>query len=144
MPVAPWNGRTYVVDTSAWGRARQIEPEWSTAYRNGQVATCEMVAFELLLSARDGAEFDERAASLDELPQAPVTPAVLVAAREAFRELAHRHPLFHRSVAIPDLIIAAAAAAAGYGVLHYDADFDTLAEVLPFESHWLAPGGSLD
>ena len=30
------------------------------------------------------------------------------------------------------------------GVLHYDADFDTLAGVLPFESRWLAPRGSLD
>ena len=65
-------------------------------------------------------------------------------AREAFRELAHRHPLFHRSVGVADLIIAAAAATAGFGVLHYDADFDTLAEVLPFESRWLAPRGSLD
>jgi predicted nucleic acid-binding protein len=43
-----------------------------------------------------------------------------------------------------DLVIAAAATSAGFGVLHYDGDFDTLAEVLPFESRWLAPPGSLD
>jgi hypothetical protein len=43
---------------------------------------------------------------------------------------------------VPNLIIAAAAA--GFGVLHYDGDFDTLAEVLPFESRWLARRGSLD
>ena len=28
-------------------------------------------------------------------------------------------------------------------VLHYDADFDTLATVLSFESRWIAPAGSL-
>jgi hypothetical protein len=30
------------------------------------------------------------------------------------------------------------------GVLHYDADFDVLAEVLGFESRWVAPRASLD
>ena len=144
MKPAPWGGATYVADTSAWSRVRHVEREWTAAYRRGQVATCEIVEFEVLFSSRDGVEFDRRAESLASLPQAPVTPPVFVAAREAFRELAHRHPLFHRSVGVADLIIAAAAATAGFGVLHYDADFDTLAEVLPFESRWLAPRGSLD
>jgi predicted nucleic acid-binding protein len=144
MSDAPWGGRTYVADTSAWARAKHIEREWDVALRRGQVATCEMVVFELLFSERDGEGFDRRAASLDRLVQAPVTPEVLSSAREAFRELAHRHPLFHRSVTVPDLVVASAAATAGLGVLHYDADFDTLAEVLPFESRWIAPRGSLD
>lgn len=139
-----WGGRAYVADTSAWARAHRVAGPWETALRNGQIATCEIVAFELLYSTRDGADFDRRVTGLDALPQAPVTPAVLVAAREAFGRLAHVHPLFHRSVAIPDLLVAAAAAEAGLGVLHYDADFDTLATVLPFESCWLAPRGALD
>lgn len=29
-------------------------------------------------------------------------------------------------------------------IIHDDADFDTLATVLPFESVWVAPCGSLD
>jgi predicted nucleic acid-binding protein len=62
----------------------------------------------------------------------------------AYRELAHRQPLFHRSVKVPDLLVAAAAADVGIDVLHYDADFDTLAEVLPFESRWIARRGSPD
>jgi len=85
-----------------------------------------------------------RAGELALLPRAPITPAVFANARAAFRALAHRHPLFHRSVTLPDLITAAAAADAGIGVLHYDADYDTIAEVLPFESRWIAPRGSLD
>jgi len=31
-----------------------------------------------------------------------------------------------------------------FGVLQDDADYDTLAEVLPFESRWIAPRGSID
>ena len=144
MARAPWGGRTFLADTSAWMRFRRVGGDWDEAMRLGQIATCELATFELLVTARDGADFDRQSANLDKLPLAPVTPDVLRAARDAFRELAHRHPLFHRSVTVPDLIIAAAAAAAGFGVLHYDADFDTLAEVLPFESRWLAPRGSLD
>jgi predicted nucleic acid-binding protein len=139
-----WGDDVFVADTSAWARARHVPEEWRAAVTNGQIATSEMVTLELLYSARDGEHFDERAGELALLPQAPVTPTVLSNARAAFRTLAHRHPLFHRSVTIGDLITAAAAADAGLGVLHYDADYDALAEVLPFESRWLAPRGSLD
>src|SRR6266536_858069 len=58
------------------------------------------------------------------------------------RELAHARPLFQRSVKLPDLLIAAAAADVAIGVLHYDQDYDTLATVLNFESRWIAPRGS--
>jgi hypothetical protein len=144
MARSVWGDGILVADTSAWARAERVREAWNDAVRQGRVATCELVAFELLYSTRDGTEFDRRAWSLDMLPAAPVTPQVLVSARAAFGELAHRHSLFHRSVTVPDLIIAAAAAEAGFGVLHYDADFDTLATVLPFESCWIAPRGSLD
>jgi predicted nucleic acid-binding protein len=125
-------------------RAINVTRDWKNAIANQQIATSEMVSLELLHSARDGVDFDERAGDLALLPRAPITPAVFANARAAFRALAHRHPLFHRSVTLPDLIAAAAAADAGIGVLHYDADYDTLAEVLPFESRWIAPRGSLD
>jgi predicted nucleic acid-binding protein len=46
-------------------------------------------------------------------------------------------------VKFPDLLIAAAAQDAALSVLHYDAHFDRLADVLSFESRWLAPPGSL-
>ena len=44
---------------------------------------------------------------------------------------------------LPDLLVAAAAADVGIGVLHYDEDYDTLATVLDFESRWIAPRSSL-
>jgi predicted nucleic acid-binding protein len=45
---------------------------------------------------------------------------------------------------IPDILIAAAAQDVAIGVLHYDHHYDRLAEVLNFESRWIAPPGSLD
>ena len=43
----------------------------------------------------------------------------------------------------PDLIVAAAAEAAGLKVLHYDADFDRIAAVTAQETEWVVPRGSL-
>ena len=44
---------------------------------------------------------------------------------------------------IPDLIIAAAAETTGMTVLHYDADFDTIAAVTRQDVEWVVPRGSL-
>ena len=59
------------------------------------------------------------------------------------RHLAHVGGLHHRSVKIADLIIASAAEVAGATILHYDADFDRIAEVTGQATRWIAPKGSL-
>jgi predicted nucleic acid-binding protein len=102
-----------------------------------------MVNFELLHSVRDLRGFDALAARLAELRGIPITRSVTNAALHALRRLAHAGPLHHRSVTLPDLLIAAAAQDANLGVLHYDEGFDTLAGVLAFESRWIAPRGTL-
>lgn len=61
----------------------------------------------------------------------------------AFRELSSA-PIDLPSRAPPDTLIAAIAHESGVGVLHYDAHYDRLAEVLAFESRWIAPRGTLD
>jgi predicted nucleic acid-binding protein len=49
----------------------------------------------------------------------------------------------HRGVTIPDLLIAAAAEAAGLTVLHYDSDFDRIAEITGQPVEWIVPPGSV-
>ena len=44
----------------------------------------------------------------------------------------------------PDCIIAAAAEMRGLTLLHYDRDFDYIAEVTNLSTEWIAPPGSLD
>jgi predicted nucleic acid-binding protein len=43
----------------------------------------------------------------------------------------------------PDLLIAAAAEAAGIAVLHYDDDYDRIAAITGQQARWLASSGSL-
>jgi predicted nucleic acid-binding protein len=45
---------------------------------------------------------------------------------------------------IPDLLVAAAAEQRGLTVLHYDADFDRIAEVTGQPCQWVVPVGSVD
>lgn len=143
-PVA-YDGRIYIADSSAWSNAAHpaVSSEWAAALRNRQIATCPIVKLEMLYSARDGSDVDRLDAMLGALRDVPITRSVTNAALAALRQLAHVQPLYHRSAKLPDLLIAAAAQDGAVGVLHYDGHFDRLAEVLRFESRWIAPRGSL-
>jgi predicted nucleic acid-binding protein len=48
----------------------------------------------------------------------------------------------HRSVGIPDLLIAAVAERHALTLVHYDGDFDHVAEVTGQETRWVAPRGT--
>jgi hypothetical protein len=81
-------------------------------------------------------------ARLEQLPCLAVDEGVERAALEAQRELAE---VGHHRLPPNDLVIAACASRAGTGVLHYDRDYDLIAEHtrLGFESVWVAEAGSL-
>jgi predicted nucleic acid-binding protein len=140
-----YDGRVYIADRSAWSNAAHatVKDEWVMALRNRQIATCPIVKLELLYSARDGDDYDRLDAILGALRDVPVTRSVTNAALSALRQLAHLQPLYQRSMRFPDLLIAAAAQDAAIGVLHYDHHYERLAEVLEFDSRWIAPAGSL-
>jgi predicted nucleic acid-binding protein len=134
------------VDTSAWARASapEVAPLWADATRAGDLIGCPVVTLELLFSARDAEDVERVAAAMAALRQAPVTRTAADAAIAGIRELAARGSAGARRVPLPDALIAAAAAERGFGVLHYDHDFDRLATVLGFTSQWVAPAGSLN
>jgi predicted nucleic acid-binding protein len=48
-----------------------------------------------------------------------------------------------RGAKIADLLIAAAAEAAGLVVLHYDHDFDLIAEITGQRTEWIVPAGTV-
>jgi predicted nucleic acid-binding protein len=141
-----FGGGVFIADTSAWARSARpgIADEWRRAIASRQVATCPIVKLEILETARSGDEFDDWDDYLGALRDVPLTRSVTNAALAAYRELAHLQAQYQRSVRLPDLLIAAAAQDVGLGVLHYDHHYDRLAEVLDFESRWIAPPGSLD
>lgn len=133
-----------IADVSARTRTNHpaVSNAWVTAVRADQIATCSIVTLELLYTARDQAEVEALRADEASLRSIPVTVSVQRAAMAAISELSARGAGHHR-VKLPDVLIAAAAQEAGVGVLHYDHHYDRLAEVLSFESRWLAAPGSL-
>lgn len=141
-----WQGGPWVADTSAWARASAptVAPAWTAAARAGELVACPIVTLELLYDARDREQVERVATALAGVAQAPITRSVTDAAIGAIRELAAAGSAGSRRVRIPDVLIAAAAAERGFGVLHYDHHFDTLAAVLGFTSQWIAAPGSLD
>lgn len=124
-------GIPLVVDTSAWVRQRDpgVVERWKATVVAGLIAVCPVATLEILTGARDQEEFAVLERALAALPQAPVTAAVCAAALAASRELRGS-----RRLPVADYLIAAAAAARGFGVLHLDVHYDTLAPVLGFTS----------
>jgi predicted nucleic acid-binding protein len=139
-----WGELPLVVDTSAFSRAHHpdVREAWTRALRADRLRISPAVRLEILFSARNGKGFDTLAEQLSALRPAPLSVSVLRAAEEAMSMLAHRSAGTHR-LPIIDYLLAAAAQEAGAAVIHYDHDYDTLAQVMAFESVWLAPPGTL-
>lgn len=104
---------------------------------------CAQVDLEILVGAQNAREYDELATDLSLLPHIACGEEAFARALEVQRLLAHKGGLHHRSVAIADLVIAAAAELAGLPVWHYDADFDRIAAVTGQPTIWIARRGSL-
>jgi predicted nucleic acid-binding protein len=105
----------------------------------GLLSICEMVALELLYSARSRDDYAEQRADLGLYHWLPVGTKVMRRALEVQALLARRGQ--HRR-SIPDLIIAATAELHGAEVLHYDRDFELIAEVTGQPVRWILPRGT--
>jgi predicted nucleic acid-binding protein len=139
-----WGDLPLLIDTSAFARARhpEIREQWGQALTADRLRIAPATRLEILLSARNGRSFDELAEELSAMRSAPLTATIARAAQDAMRTFAHRSDGAQR-IPIVDYLTAAAAQESGAAVLHYDHDYDTLAEVLEFESVWLASPGSM-
>jgi predicted nucleic acid-binding protein len=102
-----------------------------------------MIRLELLRSARDAIHFASIRGDLEALREAPMGERVWRRATDVFQLFAVRGPLHPRQVGIPDLLIAAAAELAEIPVLHYDRDFELIADVTGQPVRAIAPLGSL-
>ncbi len=142
-----FKGRELVVDNSAFQRGGNeiVRADWLRALEEGRLYRSPILEFEVLYSARNAAEHAELREELESLRPLGLSEAVVGAALEAQAELARHAPGFHR-LPHQDYLVAAIAATNELGVVHYDADFDRIAEYssLAFESVWIASAGTLD
>jgi len=135
-----------LADTSAWTASRRkayVRDAFDELVLAGSIATCDAVRLELLFETRDDAEFGRRRDELDFLRRCPISEHAWRRALDVMHALAERGPLHHRQVPILDLLIAAAAEVAELPVLHYDRDFELIAEVTGQPVRAIAPLGSL-
>jgi predicted nucleic acid-binding protein len=110
-------------------------------FMGGRVATCSMVDLEVLFSARTGRDHAEMLSERSLYPRVACGEAAFERAIDVQGALADRGR--HRSVPVPDLLVAAAAELAGLTVLHYDQDFDLIAEVTGQPMEWVVPQGTV-
>lgn len=134
-----------LVDTSVWARQNhpQITGWWRQKMFAGEIAICDQIKLELLHSARDSSEFRAKRLSLDALPLCPTPEAIWARITDVYEQLAAVRPLWHRSVKHADLIIAACAEAAGLSLVHYDLDYDAIANVTAQPMRWVVLRGTL-
>jgi predicted nucleic acid-binding protein len=133
----------YLADKSALARAHHpsVAARLEPLLVGGEIATCGIVDLELLFSARSTKDYLAILADRLALPHVEVGERGIDRAIEVQTALARKGR--HRSVPIPDLLIAAAAEAAGLSILHYDADFDRVAAVTGQPVEWVVPAGSV-
>jgi predicted nucleic acid-binding protein len=137
-----------LLDNSAWSRLlmavapRERAEAVIEQVNEGQIATCLPFLLEAGYSARSAADHLRIMDRLGRLPEIPIDSRVESGVLQAQRELA---AIGRHRMAPIDIMIAACAHEAGAGVLHYDRDYDLIAEhtSLSFESVWLAPAGTL-
>jgi predicted nucleic acid-binding protein len=147
----PGFGGPVILDNSAWARLlggrvpMSVARRWDRALARDEVLVCDPFRMEALYSARDAKDYVSLSEELDAMRQAPCDRVVWQIAESAQSALAADRRVSHRIKPV-DLLIAAAAHHYEVGVLHYDHDFDILAEHagLAFDSRWLARRGTLN
>jgi predicted nucleic acid-binding protein len=134
---------THVVDTSAITRLRheQVRAAIEPLAAAGALARAGITDLEVGYSARSAAEWDEALEALEAFELIETSADHVRRARQVQRLLAAKH---QRGRKVPDLLIAAAAEASDLAVLHYDADYDRIAQVTGQRVEWVVPAGVVD
>jgi predicted nucleic acid-binding protein len=134
----------WLLDKSALTRLAQPvvnEALWLPILR-GTVGVSICTELEMGFSARSADDYHEtREKLVDRLVSVALPLQAENRAREVQAALVARGQ--HRAVSVPDLLIAATAEVEGLTVLHYDADFDLIAEITGQACEWVVPKGAI-
>lgn len=149
MSLTDWGDGDLLVDNSIYARRDHplVVDRWLQATEAGRLILVQPMLMEVLYSAKNG---DAARDQLQDLQAAYEVELIdddvwdLAIATQA--RLARLGNGYQRRYSITDLLTAALADRRGYGVLHYDADYDELGRDggLRYESVWAAVPPSLD
>src|SRR5258708_7024885 len=134
----------YLADTSALARLRHpvVAAVLAPLIESGVVATCGVIEFELRWATRSSAEFDQVRTDRDAGYEWLATHD-----EDWRRALDVQAALWRggriRAVGLPDLPIAAVAERERVTLLHYDSDYDLIAEITRQPMRWVVPRGTV-
>ena len=135
---------THLADTSALARLDRpaVAAAIGPLIEAGLVATCGVIEFELGWATRTSAEFDQVRADRDAGYEWLATHD-----EDWHRALDVQARLWRsgrvRAVGFPDLLVAAVAERERVTVVHYDSDYDLIAEVTGQRMQWVVPPGTV-
>lgn len=134
---------THLVDKSAWVRLRRepVRDRWGTALTEGRLALTGLGMLEILVSSTSASDFADGRLDMLGLPRVAITEQIIDRAIEVQGQMVGRGT--HRAPSPADLILAACAEVNGLSVLHYDNDFDLIADVTGQSTEWVVPAGSI-
>jgi predicted nucleic acid-binding protein len=135
---------SHLADTSALARLRHppVAAVLAPLIDAGVVATCGVIEFEMGWATRSSAEFDQLRIDRD------IGYEWLSTHDEDWRRaLDVQAALWRggrmRAVSFPDLLVAAVAERERVILLHYDGDYDLIAQVTGQPVQWVAPRGTV-
>lgn len=136
----------YLIDTSALARIvgrTEVRERWTDVIGAGLVSYCDVTELEFVRSARSSADRDAiRSLLRDTLAWCAMPDRVFSHARQIQDRLVDVGK--HRGPGPVDLLVAATADLTGQSLLHYDADFESVAAVTRQATRWVAPRGTID
>ena len=134
----------FLVDTSVFARLSKpsVVAAFSPLAAAGLVCICAPVAFELGYTARSPDDHRALVDRLSSFASIPTTDADHRRALDVQAALAARGR--HRALSLVDGLVAAIAEARDLAVLHYDADFELVAEVTGQRQEWVVARGTAD
>jgi predicted nucleic acid-binding protein len=135
-------GPLHLADKSAWEQSRYDKGARQRLHElreTGQLAVCVMSLAELLYSTRNAEELARTRLDLSTLAYLEMTPAAERNLADTMAALALRG---HHRMPIPDLMLAAIAQSHSAVVLHYDADYERIADVTGQPHEWIVPRGT--
>ena len=133
----------YLIDRSALARWTKpsVREVLKPLHERCLLAVCRPTEYEMIHSARDSSEATRISTWLHAFDYLRTDDAFTRALD------IQRHALnagFHRALSLPDLLVAATAELNRRTVLHYDGDFDMIANLTGQPTEWVVPPGSAD
>lgn len=136
---------SYLIDTSATVpllRDPALRKTWHESLTAGVIAVCDVVELELLFGAQSLGDRLRKKELIGELFGWAITPDNVWRRAHQVQQLLTERGL-HRSAGAADLVIAATAEANNLAILHYDHDFESVAEVTGQPTQWIAQPGTI-